>query len=113
MLRDLFGFELAKGGHVAALAFDVQAIGKARYNNAQASLRRACARLYARRLIGTQRGQSHGLHWTIYERSGIGLTEAGVAAAAAAIENKPPDEVPLPEPVAAKVAPARRNKVRS
>ncbi len=67
MLRDLFAFPLREGGHIDALAFDVQAIGKARYNSAQASLRRACDRLAARGLIWQQAGQSYGLHWALYE----------------------------------------------
>ena len=76
----------------------MQAIGKARYNNAQASLRRACDRLYKRELVTPQRGQSHGLHWALFERTGIGLTEAGVAAADALIamperEGLPPRKV--------------------
>jgi hypothetical protein len=86
MLRDLFGFPLREDGRIYALAFDPQAIGPSHYNSAQASLRRTCDRLAARGLIWEAAGQSHGLHRDFYERSSIGLTEAGVPVADALLQ---------------------------
>ena len=85
LLRDLFGFSVQEGGHISALAFAVEEIGASRYNSGQASLRRACERLKTRRLINTRSGQFGGsvsiFSHDVYRRTGIGLTEAGVAAA--------------------------------
>jgi hypothetical protein len=83
MLRDLFSFRVEKGidHHIDARAFSPEKIGKRKYNAAQAALRRACTRLAARGLIATRSGQSRALFWDVYKRSGIGLTESGIAAA--------------------------------
>jgi hypothetical protein len=79
MLRDLFDFPVV--GPIDALAFSPEQIGKARYQSAQAALRRACIRLKARGLIWERAGQRIGLSISFYDRSGIGLTEHGVAVA--------------------------------
>lgn len=79
MLRDLFGFKVR--GHIDALAFSPGDVGIARYNSAQASLRRACTRLKTRGLIWERAGQRSGLQVGFFNRSGIGLTEQGVAVA--------------------------------
>jgi hypothetical protein len=81
LLRDVFGFAVTPGGHIDALAFSIKEIGKQRYNNAQAAIRRACNRLYARGLIELRAGQTHTLFIGTYERSGICLKEAGIAVA--------------------------------
>jgi hypothetical protein len=86
LLRDLFGFPMRDGGHISALAFSVQEIGRARYNSAQASLRRACARLDARELIKISAGQRHTLNPSFYDRTGVQLTEAGITVADALID---------------------------
>jgi hypothetical protein len=79
LLRDLFDFPVCNGGHIDALAFSQEAVGKARYNTAQATLRRACSRLAARKLIWERAGQNGAsLFQSYYSRSGIGLTETGV-----------------------------------
>jgi hypothetical protein len=88
LLRDLFGFPVQEGGHIEALAFSVDAIGASRYSAAQASLRRACARLQARGLVNIWSGQwqsSSVFHSDAYGRTRIGLTEAGAAAADALV----------------------------
>jgi hypothetical protein len=97
MLRDLLGLPLREpqpnhdsyskrqGGDIGALAFSPHEIGGSRYNTAQASLRRACTRLRQRRLIVGWSGQSHTLVWNTYNRSAIGLTEAGLGVADALI----------------------------
>jgi hypothetical protein len=79
MLRDLFDFPVV--GPIDALAFSPEQIGKARYQSAQAALRRACTRLKARGLIWERAGQRNGLSIAFYDRSGIGLTARGVAVA--------------------------------
>lgn len=82
MLRDIFAFPVEDGGHIDGLAFSVEQIGRNRYNSAQASIRRACDRLAARKLIALRAGQATSpLQFTVYDRAGIGLTEKGVAAA--------------------------------
>ena len=77
---------MQEGGDIEALAFSVEEIGARRYNAAQASLRRACERLMARRLIDIWSGQFGGsvsifIRNDIYNRTGIGLTETGVTVA--------------------------------
>jgi hypothetical protein len=80
LLRDLYRFPV--NGHVDAIAFDPDLIGRHRYNVAQAALRRACSRLWDRRLIVMRSGRWDRLGWShVYVRSGIGLTDAGVAIA--------------------------------
>jgi hypothetical protein len=79
LLRDLFGFPVS--GTIDGLAFSPEQIGQPRYNSAQAALRRACTRLRARKLIWQRAGQVTGLYLSFYERSGIGLTEKGIAVA--------------------------------
>jgi hypothetical protein len=86
MLRDLFDFPVQKGGHIDALAFDHTEIGEARYNRAQASLRRACSRLHDRKLLVVFLGQTVTLVHNTYGRTSIGLTEAGITIADALIE---------------------------
>jgi hypothetical protein len=86
LLRDLFGFPVS--GPIDGLAFSPEQIGKARYNSAQAALRRACARLGARKLVREQAGQRTGLNVGFYNRTAIGLTEKGVAVADALIANE-------------------------
>jgi hypothetical protein len=82
MLRDVYGFPVCEGGHIDAMAFSPTEIGESRYRSAQASLRRACDRLASRDLIQRYAGQSHdATEISFYERSRIGLTEAGVAVA--------------------------------
>ena len=80
LLRDIFGFPVQNGGHIDALAFCVEEIGRQRYNNAQAVLRRACDRLRARGLIRLRGGQSF-FDPSFYVRTGIRLTEDGVVVA--------------------------------
>jgi hypothetical protein len=95
MLRDLYGFPVSNGGHLDALAFDPDAIGRQKYNAANAALRRACDRLWKRRLIVMRRvaDQSHWFSTTYYERTAIGLTKAGLDAVtgAAGVESLAPD----------------------
>jgi hypothetical protein len=82
LLRDLFDFKMQEGGYIDGLAFSPDEIGRSRYNSAQAALRRACSRLYARKLIATRAGQSQNtLFFNVYNRTGIGLTERGIAIA--------------------------------
>jgi hypothetical protein len=85
LLRDLFEFPIQEGGHIDALAFSPDEIGRGRYNAAQAALRRACSRLEARRLIGFRTpsgGGADALYRRMYARTGICLQEAGIAIAA-------------------------------
>jgi len=64
------------------LAFSPKEIGEARYNRAQAALRRAGRRLEARELVLMQGGQTHSLFNRAYQRSiCIGLIDQGVAVA--------------------------------
>jgi hypothetical protein len=73
---------MQEGGYIDGLAFSPDEIGRSRYNSAQAALRRACSRLYARKLIATRAGQSQNtLFLHVYDRSGIGLTERGITVA--------------------------------
>ena len=84
MLRDLYQFPVI--GHIDAIAFDPDAIGRARYNSAQAALRRACSRLEERTLIAARSGYTRGLFFEPYNRAGIGLRETGVIIADKLIE---------------------------
>jgi hypothetical protein len=67
MLRDLYGFPVT--GHIEAVAFDPEEVGRRRYNVAQAALRRACSRLQNRELIAIRGGQQVSLFSTVYQRS--------------------------------------------
>jgi hypothetical protein len=87
LLRDLYKFPV--NGHVDGIAFDPDLIGRHRYNVAQAGLRRACSRLWDRRLIVMRSGRSDSLDSHIYIRSGIGLTDDGVTVADGLITSMP------------------------
>jgi hypothetical protein len=83
LLRNLYHFPMRQNqwAHLDALAFSPKEIGEARYNRAQAALRRAGRRLEARELVLMQGGQTHSLFNRAYQRSSIGLTDQGVAVA--------------------------------
>jgi hypothetical protein len=89
LLAELFQFPVT--GHIKATAFDVEAIGRQRYNVARASLQRACARLEQRQLISRisdSRGYNNG-YSHFYERAGIMLTKAGQGLADSLLEADP------------------------